>query len=130
MADPVSLTGLVISALGLTEWICKYILSCKDGLKQVVELGTEVAAIGGALAMLQKAVQSQSGGVYERTSILFCALNGCNQQLQKIQKKLGAGKSISKRERVVAVLRWPFNEEETEKMISTLNRVPFCTTRF
>lgn len=84
-------------------------------------LREEVSAVDSLLAMLRKTLQSQAGADYKTTCVLFCALNGCNQQLQIIQKKLivrGPGKLGQ----IVHRLKWPFSEKETRDAADTLHQ--------
>lgn len=84
-------------------------------------LREEVSVVGSLLATPRRTLQSEAGATFETTSELFCALNGCNQQLQKIQKKLTV-QGQGKLQRVVQRLKWPFNEKENGDAVTTLHQ--------
>jgi hypothetical protein len=124
MSDPISIIGFVIAVAGLAESVRQYVSSYHDAPELAKSLAAEVTAISSLLELLQKKVQSKTGVIFETTSVLFCALNGCNQQLQKIQKTLSPGSSSSKSApaRILRRLQWPVGEKETKEAVSRLQQ--------
>jgi hypothetical protein len=121
MSDPISVIGLVISVMGVAQVVNKYITSYQDAPLLAKALQEEVSIINSLLATLQKTLQSQAEATFTTTSALFCALNGCNQQLQKIQKMI-AIREPGKLAHFVHRIKWPFSEQESKDAVNTLHQ--------
>jgi hypothetical protein len=124
MVDPTSIVGVVSASVSLAERIYRYTSFFKDGPRHVADLGLEVNALTGVLGMLRDHLQRENAKkkAFERTSVLFYAVDGCNQRLQKIHDVLNPLASGSKTSRLWSRLKWPLNADDTFQEVAALHR--------
>jgi hypothetical protein len=60
--------------------------------------------------------------VFDRTSVLFFAADGCKKRLEEIDDILSPLVSGSKTSRFLKRLRWPLDEDDTMQEVEALHR--------
>jgi len=73
------------------------------------------------MATLETSLLSETGTTFKTMSVMFCALNGCNEQMQKVEKKVALRETSGMRSFLLR-LRWPFTETETKEAVNTLHQ--------
>lgn len=122
MSDPISITGLVISALGVAQWIFDYTSSCIDAPDHIRDLSVQVKLTGEALDMLRKHLKSPKSQAIslERTSVLFAVAGGCYDLLGRLQKLLPSSRPTKKGHKIMQRLLWHLEKGDAENAILSL----------
>jgi len=121
MADPASVIGILGVCLQVSKEIVKYSQDFKNAPRDAAELITEVVAIQHVLEPLRTHLKKASlrGNTFERTSVLFFAVNGCRKRLEDIHQVLNGFVSNNK---IWNRLVWPFERTETKDAVLALHR--------
>ena len=111
MAIPISIVSVITASAKLAHGIYVYASSIKNAPSYAQELAAEVAATETVLGSLRTHLELENlkGSAFDRTSILFFAINGCNQRLQEIDQKLSSLTSGSKTSRFKNRVKWPMD---------------------
>ncbi|KAF3918254.1 Ankyrin-1 [Orbilia brochopaga] len=122
--DPLSTTASIIAVLQIASDVVKYIVTAKGATKERRRLREEIFACESVLLQLQDHIDDADGGGIWWEKIK--ALEGPNTPLHRlwaafeiIKTKLEPKRGLNK---ALSVLKWPFNEEETEKFILIVQR--------
>jgi hypothetical protein len=125
MADFAAIIGTLGVCIQLAKGIVSYSASFKRSTEVAQALGTEVAALDYVLCALRKHLEQEDGrgtNIFEQTSVLFFAVNGCQRQLQEIHDTLQPLVSGSMMQRIWGRTTWPFEKAETTEAVLALHR--------
>ena len=127
MADPISVTGLVIAIGGLVQALMNHASNIKDARKEIQDLTSELFALKGVLEHIkcqQEAALMYSGSHQSskyQTQEFLRMLVSTNELLEALGKHLKPaqsrfGQSIQR-------MTWSFKREEVQKQIARIERV-------
>ena len=127
MADPISVTGLVIAIGGLVQALVNHASYVKDAKKEIQELTTELFALKGVLEHIecqQKAASADVGpsqpSKYSSQEFLRM-LESTGELLEALSKRLKPAQSRFGQS--VQRMTWSFKRDEVQKQISRVERV-------
>jgi hypothetical protein len=122
--DPLSATSCVITILQLSSDVVKYITGVAGATKERTRLREEIIACQTILFRLQDHYDDADGGTKWGENIK--ALGGPDAPLYRLGAALDAAKTKleakSGLKKTLSVLKWPFDEKEVDKLISTIQR--------
>ncbi|KAK5064961.1 hypothetical protein LTR84_000796 [Exophiala bonariae] len=125
MADFAAVIGILGVCIQLTEGIVKYATAFKHANTQAQALVTEVASVDHVLGALRKHLEQEhrkGQTVFEQTSVLFFAVDGCRDRLQEIHKALQPLAASSMVQRLWGRATWPFEKAGTTEAVIALHR--------
>lgn len=122
--DPLSMAASIIGVLQLTAEVVKYINSATGATKERKHLREEVRACESILQLLKdEADDSEEGKAWSET---IQALESPGAPLGRLHIALGrVAAKLQPKERikkVLADLKWPFNEQEIKEILTTIER--------
>ncbi len=125
MADPLAILGAISASVDLAERILKYFSEFRNAPRHAADLVGEVVAVGHVLGMLRSRLQGENavGNAYNRTSVLFFAVNGCQTRLKEVhdilEPLLSAQPGIFK---LWHRLKWPLEQDDVVEIVLSLHR--------
>jgi len=126
--EPVSASS-VISTVGSVittgYQVYTYVSGVKNASKSARKLEVEAAALDQALRQIRGFLEKREAEKktsYDRTSVLFRTLNGCNEELQSLLDQLSHFRSPHRLSRIFHRVTWPLNEDDTIKAAEALHR--------
>ena len=124
MADPLSTTASIIAVIQLSSKVVKYVSTAGGATKDRKRLGDEVRGCEFILQQLKDDTDNTDEG--KKWSEAIKTLEASDGPLGRlwdalsvIRVKLEPKKGLRK---VWSTLKWPFDEKEVEKIISTIER--------
>jgi hypothetical protein len=122
MADPASIIGTVSAIISLAQICADYTSKFKDAHKDAMDLLTEVIAIAHVLSSLKDLFVEQRVAA-ARTSVLFFALNGCQERLHEIKAVV---EPLVRRKKGLqglwSRLKWPMERDDARDAVVALHR--------
>lgn len=128
--DPWSLSASVAGLASLTLEIGKllggYVSDVKSAPQDADKLHAEVTALAQALDRLVEFLRREdtTGPEFKDTSVLCSIIVMCQKQINVLYKKLGKqeNEKTSKVAGIIEGMKWPFQKEEFESTVRSLNR--------
>ncbi len=119
-----SILGMVAAAAKTAHLIYEYSSAVKHAPAEARELSEELLAVANVLGMLRAHLEQENskGHAFDRTSVIFSAVDGCNRRLQDISSALSTVPARSKLSRFISRLKWPMNRQDTVDAITALHR--------
>lgn len=122
MADPLSITGLLLQVGALTKQLYDYGKQVKGAQQQIAGLFSELCALKGVLSNIEDA-QGAAGGV-QADPELAGMLSTAHSILDTLADRLGARSTA--RGRTIQSLRWPFDKAGYTDTLLKLERLKSC----
>jgi len=125
MAEPLGVLGAVSASVDLADRILKYFRGFRDAPRHAADLVGEVVAVGHVMGTLRARLQTANaaGNTYDRTSVLFFAVNGCQTRLQEVSDLLQPVLSDqSGLRKFWNRLKWPLEKDQAVEIILALHR--------
>lgn len=127
MADPISVTSLVLAIGGVVQALLKYSTAAKEARNDIQTISVELFALKGILEHVEYQQQvefiasgSPPPGKFDSDEFLQI-LRSASQFLQSLQISLEP--SQSRFGRSIQSLKWPFKKEDVQKHIAKLERI-------
>jgi hypothetical protein len=127
MGEPVSaIIGLVSAAVSLADRIYSFTSKVKNAPDVAREISDEIAITREALGMLSAHLRQHNAmsDAFDKTTVLFSAVNGCNRQLQRIDRKIsrlvsqdGSGGGLPS---LVNRAKWALEKDDVMEMMQAL----------
>ena len=123
-----SVAGLVSLTLQVSGTIGSYCKAVKNARKDIQEVALELTSMYNVLRELDELLRGPQlkSKVFDRSSVIATALNLCGDTIKHIVSKLQT-LEMDGLARIWEKLKWPFNEKEMPKILSTLRR---CVATF
>ncbi len=117
--------GLVSAAVSLADRVHSFASKLKNAPDTAQEICREMVITREALSILLNHIKATNttSNDFDKTTVLFCAVDGCSKQLEKIDSKVSllvpkdgstSGPSMLGR------ARWAMEEDEVTKMMQSL----------
>ena len=121
MADPISVTGLVIAIAQVISTLYDYGTEVKGSKDDIRKMTQEIFALKGALEHISANSKSRlvEGGE-DRLAQYSKMIEMTEEALENIQKKLGEPKT--RFEKTKRALAWPFTKAELDKYVASIER--------
>lgn len=117
-----AIVGLVSASVSLADRIYGYVSSCKHASEAAQDVAAQVSSVGKVLCMLRTHLERENslGNSFDRTSVLFFAVDGCNQQLEKIHKRIAPYISGSRGSQLIQSIKWPLDKDDISEAVGAL----------
>jgi hypothetical protein len=125
MADFAAIIGTLGVCIQLTQAIVSYSAAFKHATEHAQALITEVASVDHVLCALRNHLEQEhrkGSNMFEQTSVLFFAVNGCQRRLQEIHSTLQPLASSGMMQRILGRATWPFEKTGTTEAVVALHR--------
>lgn len=127
--DPLSIAasvaGLVSLSIEAGKIFGEYYMSAKNAPRAIQDIKTELESLSIILERLELLLRSEKIGCnsfsFDNSSVLTTALVSCETKIRETTSKLEPPKDSSA-SRMWERLKWPFSENEVEKLLKTLRR--------
>ena len=127
MADPVSITGTVdgvaLLAIQVTETLHNRWKGVSNFQTQVEQILDDTPQLGKVLSRLQKFLErdpTKLSKSFTTMSTLYSASARCEIRLVAVMEDLKKGLQVSRRQKMLRALKWPFMLEETQRISTEL----------
>jgi hypothetical protein len=120
MADPISITGIVVSIGGLIKLLYDYGKAVNEAQQDIISLCGELSALKSVLTDLESGCDEQVAPIVsERLGSTQALVNDLSSRLAPRTRP---------RERVFQSLKWPFNETQVQRTLGEAERLKtwFC----
>jgi hypothetical protein len=127
MADPVSITGLVIAIGSVVQALLNYSLAAKEARKDIQSLTVELFALKGILDHIENQRQVETTDSASLVPGKFASgefsqmLRSASEILKSLQDSLKPSQPNSATS--IQPLKWPFKKEDVQKHIARLEKV-------
>lgn len=125
--DPFSLTTGVVGLLAViaqvTDSVNSYIGALQDRKQDIQDLYRELLLLRNVLTQFQAFVVSEKAknASFDANSVLGTAISDCSRRLERVGDKLKVPTG-DKFARTMAKLKWPFEQDEIQKLNTSLQR--------
>lgn len=129
MAEPVTaIVGLVSAAVSLADRIHSFTSKVRNAPDVARDLSYEITITKEALDMLGAHLRENNAVTdsYDRATVLYCAVDGCNRQLQRIEAKIsgllpaGGGSSRGGLPSLINRAKWALDKDDVMEMMQAL----------
>ncbi|KAF3922923.1 hypothetical protein ABW20_dc0100899 [Dactylellina cionopaga] len=120
--DPLSTTASIIAVLQAIGACWKIYSSIRDAKEDVEGLRKEVTGVEDLVKRVVELIQSPNGRKLSTSKELENALNGCNDELQRLNDRLGSQKDRKLFGRIKMRAKWPLTGPEVVKIVENLER--------
>ncbi|CAD6584369.1 MAG: hypothetical protein ASARMPRED_001750 [Alectoria sarmentosa] len=123
MTDPISIIGLLGTAVTLTKTVLDYLSAVKDAPEELEKLSCELTHLSDVFEQVFEVIEGEdSRDNFAEASTLYNAAGDLVITLESFRARLEATSTAKGLRKIYDRLKWPINGPDTQKLLQTVQR--------